>query len=709
MTDAAPDRIWWTADEIADAALPDLPGTKRGVNIVADRMGWRGQSGFARRRAGRGGGWEYHWSLLPMRAQQALIAIRTTTAQAAPGPADRDVAWADFERASEAAREKARLRLEVVQAVDVLVSGGATRDFAVHEIARMEAIAHRTIWNWLSSVEGVRVDDRLAYLVPRHGLAVRTSAQAPADPRFMELLKADFLRLEAPSFTTAYRRAVRVSKSEGVPVLTEQTARRRINAEISQAAQIYARKGLDALKRLYPPQKRDKRALHPMEAVNADYHKWDVFVRWPRFDGDNDPPIVRPQMCAMQDVYSGRILSWRLDRTPNKTGVGLCLGDMIERFGIPEHMLLDNGREFANKFLTGQTETRNRFKVKDDDIQGLLVSLGVEIHWATPYAGQSKPIERAFRDMCDAVAKDPRLGGAYTGNRPDAKPENYRSRAIDLPEFLGVIAEGIEEHNSRKGRRSDTARGRSFIETFDSAYADAPIRKATAEQRRLWLMGAEGIRADRSTGLLKFMENEYWADWLHGVAGQKVIARFDPADLWAGLHVYALDGKYLGHAECRARAGFFDVDEARVHNSARNTWMAAEKAAAKAAKTLSRVELGAALDAAAPDPAVPPEAVLIKPEFTRRPTAKVQPEFRDTPREVPAAPVANLTEARAKRPETRDEARERYLKAKELEARLADGETIKPADQRWLDAYQKLAEYTVFDDMVRVHGVEFLG
>ncbi|MGS4945171.1 transposase domain-containing protein [Meridianimarinicoccus sp. RP-17] len=707
MSDA-PDQTWWTAAEIAAAALPDMPTTKRNVNAMADRFAWRAQRGFARRRTGRGGGWEYHWSLFPQRAQQALLAARTPVAEPAPAHADRDAAWVAFEALPEAVRDKARARLEIIQAVEMLETGGASRDHAVHEIARLRGVGHRTIWTWFALVEGVRADDRLAYLAPRHRMARRKTRRAEADPRFMDLLKSDFLRLEAPSFSTAYRRAVRIARAEGIEALTEQTARRRLNAEVSRSAQIYMRKGVDALKRLYPPQRRDKRSLHPMEAVNADYHKFDVFVRWPRFEGDPEPEILRPQMCAMQDIYSGRIVSWRLSRNPNKTDVSLCIGDMIERFGIPDHMLLDNGREFANKFLTGQAQTRHRFKIKDDDIQGVLRALDVDIHWATPYAGQSKPIERAFRDMCDGIAKDPRFAGAYTGNRPDAKPENYGSRAIDIEAFMGVLAEGIEEHNARDGRRTDTARGRSFIETFDAAYPQAPIRKATAEQRRLWLMGAEGVRADRSTGQIAFMDNRYWSDWMHGIAGERVIARFDPADLWSGLHVYALDGAYLGLAACHERGGFFDLDEARLHNSARKRWMSAEKAAAKAHKRLRTVELGAALDASAPAPAEIPEAKLIKPEFAKRPAPAPQPEL-PTQRRAAPAPVTQIAAARGKTPVQKDEARERYLQAKELERRIADGEAVKPTQQRWLDAYQRQAEYAAFEQMVDHYGAEWLG
>jgi hypothetical protein len=132
---------------------------------------------------------------------------------------------------------------------------------------------------------------------------------------------------------------------------------------------------------------------------------------------------------------------------------------MIEAWGIPGHVILDNGREFAAKAITGGAATRFRFKVRDDDLPGLFTALGCEIHWATPYSGQSKPIERAFRDLCDTIAKDPRFDGAWTGNRPDAKPEDYGSRAVPLEDFLRVVAQGIEEHNLRPRRPRPRASG----------------------------------------------------------------------------------------------------------------------------------------------------------------------------------------------------------------------------------------------------------
>ncbi|WP_245528436.1 transposase domain-containing protein [Gluconobacter morbifer] len=48
---------------------------------------------------------------------------------------------------------------------------------------------------------------------------------------------------------------------------------------------------------------------------------------------------------------------------------------------------------------TGGIPNRFRFKVKEDEPVGIMTQLGVEVHWTTPYSGQSKPIERAWTGL----------------------------------------------------------------------------------------------------------------------------------------------------------------------------------------------------------------------------------------------------------------------------------------------------------------------
>ena len=701
-----PEQEWWTAEEIAASGLPDCPASKRGVNVLIERDDWRGQPGMARRRAGRGGGWEYSWRLLPARAQRKLLSAEVAPKAARP---ERGATWAWFEALPGDVQDKARARLLAVQKIEALepVLG---KDRAVAEVAAADGIGPRTLWGWFALIDGVRPDDRLAYLAPRHRAAPDRARASGFDPTFWDLIKSDFLRLEAPPFTDCYRRAVRRAEEDGLEVATEWKMRRWLEATVSTPVQVLARKGVEALKRLYPPQVRDKTALCAMEAVNADFHKFDVFVRWPASPGQNEPAwIGRPQMVGFQDIYSGKILAFRVDQSPNSAAVMLAAGDMIEQWGIPKHVLFDNGREFAAKNITGGAPTRFRFKVKEDDIPGLFTTLGCEIHWATPYAGQSKPVERAWRDFASSISKDPRFAGAYTGKSVVEKPENYGEKAIDLDVFLAVLAEGIAEHNTRTGRRSEVAFGRSFAEVFAESYATAPISKATEAQRRFWLLGAEGLRAKTGSGQLEFCGNTYWADWMHEIAGARVVVRFDPADLFSGVHVFSQDNAYLGHAAAHQKVGFFDMEEARSHARARTAWMKAEAKALAAHKRFKIGEIAAGLDHIAPvmgklSDSGRPEAKVVRAVFgtaTGRPAAEMSPDGSaagsggDAVARAQASMVADLAARRGvvvalAREETQ---RERFRRALDLERRLEAGEAVTPEQQRWLSVYQTQPEY----------------
>jgi putative transposase len=712
MNGLEPDKIWWTAAEIADARLTDLPATRQAVDKVIKREGWRESATLARPRADRGGGWEYHWKNFPSRAQrQLLIALNEPVVE--KKKADRDAAWQFFEALPQSVKDKAKSRLLILQQVEALVNDRALGKYvAVNFIAKEASVAARSIWNWFEMVDGVRVDDRLPFLAPRHRAAPKRKATVHAEPEFMDLLKSDYLRPAGPSFATVYRRACRIAEKKGIAIVPERTAIRRYKAEVSTLTEVLCRKGVDALKRYYPAQTRDKTALAPLEVVNADFHRFDVFVEWPVERGQNEPAYIgRPQMVAFQDVFSGRILSWRVDQNPNRVAVALAAGDMIETWGIPEHVLMDNGREFAAKALTGGSPTRFRFKVKDTDPPGLFTELGCKIHWATPYSGQSKPIERAFRDMCDAIAKDPRFDGAYTGNTPMAKPEDYGSRAVPLSQFLTALAEGIEEHNTRVGRRSEVAMGRSFAQVFDEAYAVAPIRRATEAQRRLWLLGAEGVRAEARTGLIKFMGNDYWDAWMNEIAGDQVIVRFDPADFHAGLHVYSLENAYLGHAACKAKVGFFDTEEARAHAKARRDVLKAEKILAAAHRKFRAADLGRMLDEVAPPPSAPVEAKVVRPVFAdtraRRPATPVP-----SPEDVAAqeAVQAEIVDMMQRLPlETTEEPIDRYRRARDLEAAAARGDELTRDQRRWLGTYQSTAEYAAHADQWAIFGDMMFG
>lgn len=706
-------RLWWSAAELAAAELPDLPKTKRGINKLAATEGWCDQLEYARKRPGRGGGWEFHRDLLPTRAQMAMTKTEPSAAAPPPEPAPvcRSSLWAAFEALPERARRTAQDRLNVLTEVDRMVDAGATRQAAVAATALRIGKSERTIWRWLDQVSGHDAADWLPALAQQHKRLRPRRVDCSA--QWWDHLLALYLRLEAPSFSECYRVSCQLAKAEGWHVLSERSAQRRVAEGVPFEARVLAREGVRGLERRFPPQVRDRSSLVAMEAVNADCHKIDVFVRWP------DGTVNRPQIVAFQDLYSGKILSWRVDHDPNKVMVMAAFSAMVDDYGIPQRMLFDNGREFANKWMTGGAPTRFRFKIRPDEPLGVLPQLGIKMHWARPAHGQAKPVERAFRDLASDLAKDIRFAGAYVGHRPDAKPENYGSKAVDYELFLTVLDEKIAEHNARGGRSSPTCRGRSFDATFAESYATAGVSRATEEQRRLWLMGQEERVLARPHGRLKLFDNHYAAPWMAEHAGERIVARFDPEDLHAGVYLYTRTGDFLGHAPCQAKVGFFDATEAQQHHKALRDHKKAAKALLQAERKLGIGDVAHAVSGLSTTPAPRPEAKVVSAKFGLEKPKPAAPRVGPPP-VVASERTAEEIEAQKhlvdfeqkRRAREADAAPEtpisRFRRSLQLEELLADGRPITPEEQSWLTGYQANPEYDVQKAMLAQYGPQVM-
>lgn len=617
---------WHTATDLA--GLPGLPSTERRIRARAERDGW-----VFRKRA-KGKGLEYPFSALPAATQAALaLQLRPVTTEiqhaldempsversAAPSEAEIASRSAMYARLPAGHREEAERRLRAILAVHALVREGqkvttARKLVSARLTAQGQDCTPITLWRWEQLVDRVPRASWLHFLAPRW--AGRT-VTADCSPEAWDAFKADYLRLEAPAASASYSRVQRLAAKHGWAMPSLKTLMRRIEREIPPPALVLARQGMEAMLRMYPAQERDVGTLHALEGVNADGHRFDVFVRHPLGH------VCRPIMVAWQDLHSRKVLAWRFGETESSDLVRLSLSDMVRQYGIPRAAWLDNGRAFASKFITGGTQTRYRFLVRPEDPTGIAVALGIEIHWATPYHGQAKPIERGFRDLCETVARHPAFAGAYVGNNVNAKPENYGSRAVAWDDFVRIASEEIVAHNARQGRRTKTAAGASFDDVFSRSYAVAPIRRATAEQLRDLLLCSDTVTVSSEDGAIRYAGNRYWTEALSRHRGQKVLLRFDPDALHSPVHVYGLDGTYIAEAECRAPAGFADRGAATEHARAKANWRRAQQQMLAAERRMDVAKLADQLADVAPAGAPATTPTVVAPVFGRTKGRKV--------------------------------------------------------------------------------------
>ncbi len=286
-----------------------------------------------------------------------------------------------------------------------------------------------------------------------------------------------------------------------------------------------------------------------------------------------------PDPARIQDIYSGKILSWRLSEAETWDVVRACIGDMLEDHDIPKHFYMDNGRAFASNAISGGAKHRNRFRKKkadpknktvnrfgidEEEVAGILKNFGIEPHFTRPYAGQSKPIERAWKDLAEGD-----LQASGHGRRLYRQQAGRQAR--ELPRTgdparcpAGACGERIAEHNARPGRRSETAKGRSFDQTFEESIAHPGTILTGRRQRsaisgcwpRRWFRSgqteAKSTTSRTSTGLTALTR---WS-------GKKVKIRFDPDRLHDPIKVYEPNGRLICEAPCTAKGRFNDVEAA---------------------------------------------------------------------------------------------------------------------------------------------------
>lgn len=528
---------------------------------------------------------------------------------------DRDALWSAYNRAPDDARQAGDRRAKLLKEAMVLNRAGHTKQQAFDAVAEKHGEkSGRTVTGWYygpNSRRGARdydpADWPAALITSYEGR--HRSTDYPQ--RIYQLYRDNYLRPEQPSSMKCYRDTLAIAKAEGLaPMPSEAKLRRRLKAEVPVDVIVLEREGLEALHRTAPAQRRDHSVFKPMEGVNADGHKFDVFIRWA-----DDDTTGRPMLVAWQDIFSGKILSWRLNRTENADGYRLSFGDMAKRFGIPHHAYLDNGRGIASKYMTGGSKTRYRYKIKDDEPMGVLTTLGVEVHWARPYHGQSKPIERAWRDLCSDIAKDPVCTGAYAGNSPANKPANYGERVVDEAEFRALVEHGINAHNARVGRQSKVCAGRSFDQAFDEAYDAAVIRMPTASQRTLWLLTALSVRADRAHGAFEIHGNRYWSDCMSGHKGERITVRFDPDYLHRDVYAYSQKGKYIGAVTCARPVGFNDEQAAKAQAKFQRKRAKTAKALADMDRKQTPLEIGRQIPRQVDAPEPPAEQRVVRGVF----------------------------------------------------------------------------------------------
>jgi hypothetical protein len=477
----------------------------------------------------------------------------------------------DFTDAQRAQILERRATLDAWQtAVDAAAVLGLNRDKATDQFLLVRAsrgsdpVSRRTLYNWAQR------DHR------RNGLAVladrRTVKNEEANPfaAFFEAVKDLYLAPNELSIALCHQAAAldfaRQGRASEVP--HPSTTWREIQ-RIPKAVRDLRRKGDKYFNDKHAPHlTRDYTLLASNEIWCGDHHKFDVMVRIA--DGpDGRKRHDRPWLTAWEDLRSRKIVGYSIGlEDPSADVILTTFRDAAIAHGLPSTVLIDNGKDYDARALQGFTKKQRAAAARKDNpiviseyeakLRGAFPILGVAVQHARKYHGQSKPIERLFRTVCDRFA---RLFATYCGNKPENKPDGLEDRlangeAVNLEEFKAAFAQWLAvDYNGKGGHLGDGMDGDSPDVAFERHMPAAGRRTATESQLNVACLSRVEATVHRNGVTWRKLKFGAFDPAVIALRGRKVMLGVNPDDT-SRVAIFDMDGRPLAVANANIRTPF---------------------------------------------------------------------------------------------------------------------------------------------------------
>lgn len=502
-------------------------------------------------------GWIIPLTSLPPDAQKRYWDTQHATQTTAPHPAlpvvitassaiDTDALHKAYRQAPKQSKARADKLCAAIIEFENLRAAGETKGNAAAHIKINYQINQVTLWRAREAVKGQPRELWKALLLPSY--KGRTK-EAVLTVDAWEWIRAQYLSTSEPPAHVVIKEARKEGKALGWVLPSDKTIIRKLKA-IPAPIMLLGRKGKEAFDATFPAAERDFAVYGLHEVWVSDGRRVDVVCRWP------DGSTSRPFIVAWCDMRTRTVLGTRGGLNPSGNLTLASFHAALSRAGIrPKRCLLDNGREYAAKSVTGGQKTRYRFKIKDGEPLGALTRMDIKADWARPYRGQEKPIESFWKYIANHLDKLPGFQGAYCGKDTVSKPEDLDSdKAIPIEIYAAKLAEVLEEFNHRphRGRGMD---GKSPAQLYDDlmqAETHKEWPRPTVEHLRLLCLEQRTLTLNNKDASIRFSfpgygETRYWseilADLPMAARSKKYAVFYNPED--PDIPVVVYDGERL--------------------------------------------------------------------------------------------------------------------------------------------------------------------
>jgi transposase InsO family protein len=405
---------------------------------------------------------------------------------------------ASLQNVAASKRELAISRLGMLTECDKFVASlmgcGSSRQEALAAFAAKNNIGLRTLQRWMSDFkrEGIT-----ALVDGRGGVTTDESFSADAK-KFFEAL---YLTEQRLSVAICYSMTVHHSKTHGLE--WEIPSLRSVQnhaASVPEHIRVLYREGKAAYDARFAPYiQRDPESILPGAWWTGDHHQFNLFIR-------HRGQWVRPWITAWEDMGSRAIVGWYISTGPNQTTILQAMRRGIEKFGPPDSVKIDNGKDYDSRMFTGVTKSQRRSGIEIDEslVTGIYGMMGITASFAIAYHPQAKPIERLFDTLDCQFTKTFKT---YCGKDSDRKPEDLQgylktekavAESPSLEDFSAKLEKWVEAYNNTAhgGAGMD---GRTPMEVLNSRTSRRVVEPAVLDMLLcVWSgelkVGKNGIR-----------------------------------------------------------------------------------------------------------------------------------------------------------------------------------------------------------------------
>ncbi len=659
-------KSWWTAKELAELELPEMPKTEYGCIKKVKNENWQSRP----RKKGKGN--EYHISNLPQSARLALIE-KMVERKEIDVPMLDDNSDDNISKADK--RRDARLiilsfldsfrkttdakKTQSYQEFSIIYNEHAVDGMPKWVFETIHSISARSLGRWIKSRKNLEFSKLGAGQNNRKGTGVLDLAN---DGKIKTYIAA--LIIKQPHLTSRHIEALcraefgEVISYKGKPYPIP--SRRSFSRFITN----WKEENKVLLCRETSPDEHKNR--HILYMGNASEHIVRLNQLW-EIDASPADALCedgRYTLYAIEDIYSRRVLM-HVSKTARSEAVLQLLRKALIEWGVPETIKTDNGTDFVSV----RTMTA-------------LASVGISQDRCNAYQGQEKGhVERIFKTFQhDMTPLMPGYIGHNVGERKKIEARKSFAARMGKEKIEGRLTpEKLQEF-------ADTWCKDMYQHRVHSALGVSPFVKAAEwtqpikkiENLRaldLLLSPIAGQRTVTKNGI-RVKNGHFWDDSLVAYQAKAVTVRLDPDDMGV---IYCFDpdtGKFICEAINYERAG---VDRGKI-----------TKAAQKAAK----IHLDERMkDAKREAKRITPEKLTDDYISVHKDTAD---KFSSLPKPTIAHTTDDLTEAaRAMTrenltPESSKEAENRLKVIKQDMAKNQEFKVIESDEDRWYARWKRL-------------------